>query len=85
MVFTPAQWRSVRQEKFLVSAAPFGPGELGRNSKYVFALPPRYDYSFPPGYEEVEEIMGTLLFVRHARYGRSALTMKTWKWSIACR
>ena len=57
MVFTRAQWRSLRQEKFLVSAAPFAPGELGRNSRYVFALPPRYDYAFPPGYEEVEEIM----------------------------
>jgi hypothetical protein len=57
MVFTRAQWRSVQQEKFLVSAAPFGPEEIGRNSRYVFALPPRYNYAFPPGYEEVEQII----------------------------
>ena len=57
MVFTRAQWRSVQQEKFDVSAAPFGPEELGRNSRFVFALPPRYNYAFPPGYEEVVEIM----------------------------
>ena len=57
MVFTLAQWRSLQQGEFLVSAAPFGPGELGRNRRYVFALPPRYDYAFPTGYEEVEQIM----------------------------
>lgn len=57
MVFTRAQWRSVQQEKFFVSAAAFGPEEIGRNSRYVFGLPPRYNYAFPPGYEEVEQIM----------------------------
>jgi hypothetical protein len=40
-----------------VSAAPFPPTELGRNKRYVFALPPRYDYAFLDGYLEVEEIM----------------------------
>jgi hypothetical protein len=53
MVFTLAQWK----EDLVVSAAPFGPSELGRNSQYVFALPPRYNYAFPEGYEEVEEIL----------------------------
>src|SRR5262249_29666670 len=57
MVFTRAQWRSVQQGKFLVSTAPFGPGGIGRNSRYVLALPPRHNYAFPPGYEEVEQIM----------------------------
>lgn len=57
MVFTQAQWRLLKREKFFVSAAPFGPTELGRNHKYVFALPPRFDYAFPTGYEEVEEIV----------------------------
>ncbi len=57
MVFTVTQWNSLQQEKFYVSAAPFGPRELGRNSKYVFALPPRYNYAFPEGYQEVDEIM----------------------------
>jgi hypothetical protein len=42
LVFTPAQWRAVDSGEFNVSAAPIGPSELGRNQKYVFALPPRF-------------------------------------------
>ncbi|WP_263365219.1 hypothetical protein [Edaphobacter bradus] len=57
MVFTLRQWALIRQDKLIMSAAPFGPGEIGRNSKYVFALPPRFDYAFPTGYEEVEKIV----------------------------
>ena len=38
-------------------AAPINPSELGRNKRYVFALPPRYNFAFPTGYEEVEEIL----------------------------
>ena len=57
MVFTQDQWRDLQSEKFVVSAAPFPPTELGRNHKYVFGLPPRYNYAFPPGYEEVEQIL----------------------------
>jgi hypothetical protein len=57
MVFTINQWDSLQQEKFHIGAAPIGPSELGRNSKYVFALPARYNYAFPPGFEEVEEIL----------------------------
>ena len=57
MVFTQKQWHLVQSEQFAVSAAPIGPGELGRNKKYVFALPPRFDYAFPTGYEEVEVIL----------------------------
>ncbi|MEG9438685.1 hypothetical protein JAO29_21290 [Edaphobacter sp. HDX4] len=53
MVFTLAQWN----EDLVVSAAPIGPSELGRNSQFVFALPPRYNYAFPEGYEEVENIL----------------------------
>ena len=34
-----------------------GPKELGRNSKYVFALPARYNFAFPTGFEEVEDIL----------------------------
>ena len=33
------------------------PSELGRNTSYVFALPARYNYAFPTGYNEVEEIL----------------------------
>jgi hypothetical protein len=57
MVFTIAQWNALDKDKFFVSAAPVGPGELGRNHAYVFGLPPRFDWAFPTGYEEVERIL----------------------------
>jgi hypothetical protein len=58
MVFTLNQWDSLQQEKFHInSGAPMGPTELGRNSKYVFALPARYNYAFLPGFEEVDQIL----------------------------
>ena len=57
MVFTLLQWEAVQAETLSVGAAPVPPSELGRNSAYVFALPARYNFSFPEGYEEVEEIM----------------------------
>ncbi|MDF2802047.1 MAG: hypothetical protein K0S61_1950 [Anaerocolumna sp.] len=57
MVFTLNQWNSLQKEEFYIGAAPIGPSELGRNSKYVFALPARYNYAFPIGYEEVEDII----------------------------
>ncbi|MBP1743818.1 MAG: hypothetical protein H6Q58_796 [Firmicutes bacterium] len=57
MVFTIAQWDLVQQEKMSVGAAPMPPSELGRNSTCVFALPARYNYAFPAGFEEVEQIL----------------------------
>jgi len=57
MVFTLEQWDSLQQEAFHIGAAPIGPSELGSNTKYVFALPARYNFSFPTGYEEVEKIL----------------------------
>jgi hypothetical protein len=57
MVFTLAQWDKMQQEEFHIGAAPVGPRELGRNNQYVFALPARYNFAFPTGYEEVEEIL----------------------------
>jgi hypothetical protein len=57
MVFTVAQWDLVQQAKLVVSAAPIPPSELGRNATYVFALPARYNYAFPTGYQEVEKIL----------------------------
>jgi hypothetical protein len=57
MIFTLDQWNLLQQEKFHIGAAPFGPSELGRNTKYVFALPARYNYAFPTGFEEVEDIL----------------------------
>ncbi len=59
MIFTTPQWDSLQQEKFHIGAAPLGPRELGRNARYVFALPARYNYAFPVGYEEVESILET--------------------------
>jgi hypothetical protein len=57
MVFTLAQWDSLQQNKFYIGAAPIGPSKLGRNTGYVFALPARYNFAFPTGYEEVEKIL----------------------------
>lgn len=57
MVFTLDQWADLEGMKFSVGTAPVGPQELGRNEKYVFALPARYNYAFPLGFEEVEEIL----------------------------
>ena len=57
MVFTLDQWQELSQEVFIVGAAPIGPTELVRNGQYVFALPARYNYAYPPGYEEVDQII----------------------------
>lgn len=57
MVFTKKQWKLIEKEELAVSAAPIGPSKLGSNSKYVFALPARYNFAYPAGYEEVEKIM----------------------------
>jgi len=57
MVFTLAQWELILKESLAVSAAPMGPSELGRNSDYVFALPARYNFAYPLGFEEVEQIL----------------------------
>ena len=57
MVFTHEQWNAVQKQEFAVSAAPIGPSELGHNGQYVFALPARYNFAFPTGYKEVEEIL----------------------------
>jgi len=57
MVFTHAQWRFIQNDEFHVGAAPIGPSALGHDRRHVFALPPRFDFSFPTGYEEVEQIL----------------------------
>lgn len=57
MIFTLAQWNMLQQDEFHIGAAPINPSELGRNTSYVFALPARYNYAFPPGYEEVGNIL----------------------------
>ncbi len=57
LVFTLDEWSAVEQDQLHVGAAPILPRELGRNARYVFALPARYNYAFPAGYEEVENIL----------------------------
>lgn len=57
LVFTSAQWKQFEQDKLHIGAAPIGPRKLAANSKYVFALPARYNFAFPAGYEEVERII----------------------------
>lgn len=58
MVFSHAQWDSLQRGEFAVSAASVGPGELGRNRKYVFAEPPRMiDSDNSLGWEEVVKVM----------------------------
>ncbi len=57
MVFTLAQWNDMQADKFHIGAAPIGPSELGRNGKYVFGLPARYNFAFPAGFEEVDHLI----------------------------
>lgn len=57
MVFTIAEWNNLQADKFYIGAAPINPSELARNSRYVFALPARYNYAYTEGYQEVEQIL----------------------------
>ena len=57
MIFTIAKWDALQKEEFHIGAAPIPPREVARSNSYVFALPARYNYAFPTGYEEVETIL----------------------------
>lgn len=57
LIYFLAQWNALSKEEFNMGAAPIPPSELGRNAAYVFALPARYNYAFPAGYQEVEQIL----------------------------
>jgi hypothetical protein len=59
MIFTIQEWNSYQADDFTISAAPILAQELARNNKYVFALPPRWDYDFSQGYQEAENILST--------------------------
>ncbi len=59
MIFTSQQWSDLQSDKFHIGAAPINPSELGHNSVYVFALPARYNYAYPTGWEEVDQILKT--------------------------
>jgi hypothetical protein len=56
MVFTLAEWNSLQQGNYSVSAGGITT-ELGRNAKYVFALYSRYNVTDLPGIEEVKTIL----------------------------
>jgi hypothetical protein len=62
LVYTLGQWKEWESENFesYQTAAPIGPMERGRNTNYVFATAPRYNYSFLEGWEDVEEIIKML-------------------------
>ncbi len=57
LVFTIPQWNAYLAEDFSVSAAPILAQELARNNKYVFALPPRWNFDNSLGYEEATAIV----------------------------
>ena len=62
IVYSLDQWIKWEKTDFrgYKTAAPIPPTERGRNAKYVFVTAPRYNFSFLPGFEEVEEIIKTL-------------------------
>ena len=51
------KWYPINGEGNHPFAAPIPATERARNTKYVFATAPRYNYSFATGYEEVDEIV----------------------------
>ncbi|MFC4410103.1 hypothetical protein ACFOZY_06580 [Chungangia koreensis] len=57
MILNLEQWELMQSDEFHIGAAPIRPRELARNVQYVFALPARYNFAFPTGYEEVEKII----------------------------
>lgn len=59
LVFTTAQWDSYIKENFAIGAAPIKATELGRNNRYVFALPARWNFDYSEGYKEAEEIVNS--------------------------
>lgn len=73
LIFTLQQWDDLQKEVFHIGAAPVQPTELGRNSRYVFALPARYNYAFLTGYEEVETILANLPLKPTEEFDQGAL------------
>jgi hypothetical protein len=57
MLFTIQQWDQTQRGDWHGGPAPIGPSEMARNSRYVLALPARYHFAFPEGWEEVEQFL----------------------------
>jgi len=56
-IYTLSEWEKIKSGSYSVSAAPIPPSELARNTQYVFALPARYNFVYPVGFEEVDQII----------------------------
>jgi hypothetical protein len=59
LVFTLSQWNSYLAEEFAVGAAPIQASELGRNNKFVFALPARWDFDYSLDVKEAQDIFAS--------------------------
>ena len=59
LVFTISQWNKYLAEDFSISAAPIKASELARNNKYVFALPPRWDFDYSLDFKEAQDIFAS--------------------------
>jgi hypothetical protein len=59
LIYPISKWKEWEKDGFASypTAAPIGPTERARNTDYVFATAPRYNFSFATGTEEVEEIV----------------------------
>jgi hypothetical protein len=58
MMFTNEAWKLIENEEISLGAAPIGPSEIGRNSKYIFATPARwYGFTSDKGQEEAVAIV----------------------------
>lgn len=62
LIYPTAQWEIWQTNNFenYPTAAPIGPTKRGSNENYVFATAPRYNFSFLPGFEEVETIVSEI-------------------------
>lgn len=56
-IYTTDQWALRVAGQYSVGAAGVLGLETARNSQYVFNLPPRFNYAFPEGWEDVDLIL----------------------------
>lgn len=57
LVLTSKQWKRTVKDQYVFGAAPVGPEMIGHSKRYVFALPPRYNYDLSTGYEIVDHLL----------------------------
>lgn len=62
LIYPKDVWTAWEKNNFedYKTSAPIGPTERGRNSDFVFATAPRYNFSFGTGTEEVEGIVKSI-------------------------